>query len=617
MTENPTILQVSDGEIGSMRHRLNLLRAQVQSGKVDIEFLDKHITQLNDLLERLDHEHRQLKHQRQLEALYNVSRLLSSSLDLQTVLNQVMDAIIQLTSAERGFLLLRDDDGQVDVQAARNLDQQTVSSDKFRYSRTIVNQVMDSGESVVTTNEAEDPRTNDRLAPTNNNHTNNGLRSIMATPLRVRGRVIGLIYVDNTASNGRFLDEDLATLDAFAGHAAVAIDNARLYSAADQKLAERVEELHQLRRIDLQLNETLNVEKAMSYTLESAARLAGADVGYFGLVEPNGIPTVSSYGIESDDTLPLYLEKSFPQALLAVESGDTIVINDERRNHGILIVPVQREQKVFAVTVLRRRGVFTNEEREVVERVIARAAVAIENARLYAAVQAADRAKSEFVGMVAHDLKAPMTSIVGYTDLTLMDGNLQEQQVSYLNRIRDTVVRMELLVSDLADISRIESGHFLMNETRVVAEDIIQGLRDAVMTQIRARQHAYVEQIEPDLPDMRVDYYRLLQVLTNLASNAYKYTPDGGTITLSVKRLGNSIEFAITDTGIGMSREALRKLGTKFWRSDDEYTRSQAGTGLGYAITQSLVEQMGSRIRVESYPGKGSKFTFTVPIAKD
>lgn len=612
VTENPTILQVSDGEIGSMRHRLNVLRAQVQNGKIDSDFLEKNLTQMNDLLERLDLEHRQLKRQRQLEALYNVSRLLSSSLELETVLNQVMDSIIQLTGAERGFLLLRDEDGQVDVKAARNLDQQTLSGDKFRYSRTIVNQVMDTGDSVVTTNATEDSRFLDQL-----NGGNKGLRSIMATPLRVRGRVIGLIYVDNSAVNGRFLDEDLSTLDAFAGHAAVAIDNARLYSATDQKLADRVEELHQLRRIDLQLNESLNVERAMSYTLEAAARLAGADVGYFGVIENNGIPTVSSYGIEADDTLPLYLEKSFPQALLAVESGDTIMINDERRNYGILIVPVQREQKVFAVTILRRRGVFSNEEREVVERVIARAAVAIENARLYAAVQAADRAKSEFVGVVAHDLKAPMTSILGYTDLTLMDGDLQEQQVNYLNRIRDTVMRMELLVSDLADISRIESGHFLMNETRVGTEEIIQGVRDAVMTQIKARQHAYVEQIEPDLPDMRTDYYRLLQVLINLASNAYKYTPDGGTITLSVRRVGNAIEFAVTDTGIGMSREALRRLGTKFWRSDDEYTRSQAGTGLGYAIAQSLVEQIGSRIRVESTPGKGSKFTFSVPIAKD
>ena len=611
VTEKPTILQVSDGEIGSMRHRLNVLRTQLQNGKVDTDFLDKNLTQMNDLLERLDLEHRQLKRQRQLEALYTVSRLLSSSLELQTVLNQVMDSIIQLTSAERGFLLLRDDDGQVDVKAARNLDQQTLSSDKFRYSRTIVNQVMDTGDSVVTTNASEDPRYLEQGA------NDKGLRSIMATPLRVRGRVIGLIYVDNSAASGRFLDEDLATLDAFAGHAAVAIDNARLYSATDQKLADRVEELHQLRRIDLQLNESLNVERAMSYTLEAAARLAEAEVGYLGIVENNGIPTVSSYGIEADDTLPLYLEKSFPQALLAVESGDTIMINDERRNYGVLIVPVQREQKVFAVTILRRRGIFTNEEREVVERVIARAAVAIENARLYAAVQAADRAKSEFVGVVAHDLKAPMTSILGYTDLTLMDGNLQEQQVNYLNRIRDTVMRMELLVSDLADISRIESGHFLMNETRVVSEEIIQGVRDAIMTQIKARHHAYVEQIEPNLPDMRTDYYRLLQVLINLASNAYKYTPDGGTITLTVRRVGNAIEFSVTDTGIGMSREALRKLGTKFWRSDDEYTRSQAGSGLGYAITQSLVEQMGSRIRVESTPGKGSKFTFSVPIAKD
>lgn len=612
MTEEKTVLQVSDGEIGSMRHKLNMLRAQLQSNKVDADFLDKSITQMADLLERLELEHRQLKRQRRLEALYSVITLLGSSLDLQTVLNQVMDAIIQLTNAERGFLLLRDDDGQVGVRAARNLDQQTLSSDQFRYSRTIVNQVMDTGESVVTTNASEDPRYSEHESV-----IAKGLRSIMATPLRVRGRVIGLIYVDNSGVSGRFLDDDLSTLDAFSGQAAVAIDNAQLFSAADQKLANRVDELHQLRRIDQELNETLNVDRAMSITLDAAARVVTADVGYFGMVDGDGLPTVSSYGIEADDTLPLYLEKTYPQALHAANTGETIVINDERRNYGILIVPVQRDQKVFAVTILRRRGVFTGEEREKVERVIARAAVAIENARLYAAVQAADRAKSEFVGVVAHDLKVPMTSILGYADLTLMDGNLQDQQVSYLTRIRDTVGRMQLLVSDLADISRIESGHFLMNETRVSTEEIIQGLHDAVMTEIKLRKHAYIEQIEPNLPDMRVDYYRLLQVLTNLTSNAYKYTPDGGSITLSVRRVGNAIEFCIADTGIGMTREALRKLGTKFWRADDEYTRSQAGTGLGYAITASLVEQMGSRIRVESQPGKGSRFSFTVPIARE
>jgi signal transduction histidine kinase len=611
MTDKTT-LQVQDSEIGSMRHNLNLLHAQLQGGRVEATFLNKQVDHMLDLLERLEQEHKQLKKQGRLEALYSVSRLLGTSLDLQTVLDQVMDSIIQLTGAERGFLMLRNDDGQVQVMAARNIDQQTLSSDKLKYSRTISNQVIDRGESIVTTNAAEDPRYANQ-----NSIIGQALRSIMATPLRVRGQVTGLVYVDSSAVTGLFDDDDLATLDAFAGQAAIAINNAFLFSTTDQKLTARLEELSQLRRIDLQLNETLDVDRAMNYTLDSAARLAQAEVGYFGQVEGARIPTAFSYGIEMDDTLPISLETTYPQALKVVETGETLVINDERRSHGVLIVPVRREQKVFAVIVLRRNGFFRDEQKEVVERVVARAAVAIENARLYAAMQSADRAKSEFVGIVAHDLKVPMTSILGYADLTLMDGGLQDQQVNYLNRIRDTVRRMELLVSDLADISRIESGHFFMNETRVAVSDITQGVRDAIMTQIKSRNHTYVEQIEPDLPAMWVDYYRLLQVLTNLTSNAYKYTPDGGTITLTIRRVESAIVFSVSDTGIGMPPEAVKKLGTKFWRADDEYTRSQPGTGLGYAITANLVEQMGSRIRVESEVGKGSKFTFTVAVAKD
>jgi two-component system sensor histidine kinase VicK len=198
-----------------------------------------------------------------------------------------------------------------------------------------------------------------------------------------------------------------------------------------------------------------------------------------------------------------------------------------------------------------------------------------------------------------------------------METEIPSHQVNYLNRIRDTVKRMEVLVSDLSDISRIEGGHFYMNESRVKVADIVQGLRDAIMTQMVERNHMWVENIEPDLPDMKVDYYRLLQILTNLTSNAYKYTADGGSITLDVVRLGERIEFSVSDTGIGMSPEAVQKLGTKFWRADDDFTRSKPGTGLGFAITRSLVEQMDSGIYIESEVGKGSKFTFSVPIYKD
>jgi two-component system cell cycle sensor histidine kinase PleC len=171
---------------------------------------------------------------------------------------------------------------------------------------------------------------------------------------------------------------------------------------------------------------------------------------------------------------------------------------------------------------------------------------------------------------------------------------------------------MEVLVSDLADISRIESGHFYMAEIAVPVQSVIDAVRDQTSPQIQARGHRYIETIEQQLPDLKTDFYRLVQVLTNLVSNAYKYTPDGGTITFTVRREHQRVHFAVTDTGIGLSEESIRKMGTKFWRAEDTFTRSQPGTGLGFAITSSIVEQMGSKIHITSEVGKGSTFAFSV-----
>jgi signal transduction histidine kinase len=141
---------------------------------------------------------------------------------------------------------------------------------------------------------------------------------------------------------------------------------------------------------------------------------------------------------------------------------------------------------------------------------------------------------------------------------------------------------------------------------------VIQALKDGMQPQINARKHTLVEQIPDDLPDLKTDYYRLLQVLTNLMSNAVKYTPEQGTVTLALRPLEKRVEFSIADTGVGLSKESLRMLGTKFWRAEDDFTRSQPGTGLGFAITRSLVEQMGSHIEIQSELGKGSTFTFSI-----
>lgn len=600
-------------ELTSVRQNLNLLRSQLQAGRVDGAFLSRQIESFTALLDQVEAEHRQHKKESRFQALYSVSRLLGSSLDLQVVLDQVMDAIIQLTSAERGFLMLRDDDGGLAVKAARNLDQQTLSSEDFKYSRTIANQVLDGGKALLTTNAIEDPRFAGQASI-----VGQSLRSIMAAPLRARGSVMGVVYVDNRMMAGLFNEDDLAALETFAGQAAVALDNARLFSETDQELADRVEQLTQLRRIDRLLNETLDADKAMQITLEWACRLSGAIGGHLGLAvegDPPQVKTAHHYGPVG---YPEYLDAAYPavrEVMLtrkpaATRAGD----NGER---AALVVPILRETRVLGVVVIENDSAepFTPEQQDLIERMVGRAVVAIENGRLYAAVRAADRAKSEFVGVVAHDLKVPMTSIAGYADLTAMQGGLSERQQQFIGRIKDTVKRMEMLVSDLSDISRIESGHFFMEETRVPAAEIVQAVKDSTLAQVESYHHRYVELIEPNLPDMRVDYYRLLQVLTNLVSNAYKYTPEGGTITLRVRQVPGRIEFTVKDTGVGLSKEQIAKLGTKFWRAEDDFTRSRPGTGLGFAITRALVEQMGSQIKIESEVGKGSSFTFSVAAA--
>jgi K+-sensing histidine kinase KdpD len=601
---------VSEIEITNARQAINLMKSQISSGRMEQEYMQRQLDKLADLMERMqDVQKAQLASVR-LEALYNVSLILGTSLDEDTVLAQVMDAIIQLTRAERGFLMLRDDDGNLQVKIARNLDQQTLSSEEFRYSRTIANLVQDSGQGILTTNATEDPRFAGGASI-----MAQGLRSIMACPLRARGNIVGIAYVENRVVAGLFVQEDLTILEALAGQASIAIDNARLFSDTDEELARRLNELQELRRIDLRLNEKLDPNQAMQFTLESACQIAKAGVGHLGLVEGDPAHVISSYHYPaSNQKQSLVLDESYPQVAEVLNTGKTQAFTFEGK--GFLFVPVKRENAVIGVLVIKREdGAISADQQDLVERVVARAAVTIENARLYSAVQAADRAKSEFVGIVAHDLKTPMTSIQGYADLLNMHStNLQDREKMFVERISSTVKRMEMLVSDLADISRIESGHFYMSEMAVSVQSVVDAIRDQTTPQIQARSHHYVEEIESELPNIKTDFYRLVQVLTNLVSNAYKYTPDNGTITLRVKKDKKRIHFEVADTGIGLSEEGIRKLGTKFWRADDSYTRSQPGTGLGFAITASIVEQMGSKIKITSTLGEGSTFAFSIAV---
>ncbi|HJS29547.1 MAG TPA: GAF domain-containing protein, partial [Anaerolineales bacterium] len=180
--------------------------------------------------------------QNRLAALYRVSQTLGASLNTDEVLNQVMDAVIALTGAERGFLMLIDPDtGDLNLQAARNIERETLERKDMQVSRTVIDAAVESGQGVISTNAQTDPRFSGTESV-----ISFSLRSIMCAPLRSRGKVIGVTYVDNKIHSGLFTEEDLDMLSAFASQAAVAIENARLYTRTDQDLASRVNELETL-----------------------------------------------------------------------------------------------------------------------------------------------------------------------------------------------------------------------------------------------------------------------------------------------------------------------------------------------------------------------------------
>ncbi len=285
--------QELDMALLSGRQTLQLLRSQAQAGKIDLNYLEQRLGAVEKLMSEVMDDRKASVQQERLAKLYEVSRVIGSSLDLQTVLDQVMDAIIQLTGAERGFLMLLDDDRNLNVRVARNFDQATIDSGAFALSRTVTTRVLQTGQAIVTTNAQEDPRFAGQASV-----VANALRSIMASPLRVRGQVIGVTYVDNRVRTNLFSERDLEFLDAFAGQGAIAIDNARLFSATDKALGARVDELTMLQWVDRQLNETLDTSKAMATTLEWSSRVCKAQSATMGLLDQdsNELRVVSHYG---------------------------------------------------------------------------------------------------------------------------------------------------------------------------------------------------------------------------------------------------------------------------------------------------------------------------------
>jgi|GEM_PF-2119592 len=230
-----------------------------------------------------------------------------------------------------------------------------------------------------------------------------------------------------------------------------------------------------------------------------------------------------------------------------------------------------------------------------------------------------DRMKTEFISLVSHELRTPLTSIKGYLDLVL-DGDtgpLNEMQTRFLSIAKSSTDRLVNLVNDLLDVSRIEAGKIKLEPTLLNLWQIVSGLVETFQISSKNKNLAVSTSVDINLPPAWADHERVTQILTNLISNAIKYTPEGGKISIQAGLTPDNqfLKLSVQDSGLGMSKDEQANLFTKFFRSSNPLVRSINGTGLGLVITRSLVELSGGIIEVESELGNGSSFSFTLPVA--
>lgn len=414
------------------------------------------------------------------------------------------------------------------------------------------------------------------------------------------------------------------------------------YDITDRKRAEDAEReearlVATLQRIGRTLASELDRDILLQTVTEAATELAGAEVGAFvyngrndrgeaqtlcrvsgewkdALEEVLGAETTPPFEpanetavIRSDD-----LTQDAPRTLTrfqaAVRDGNPLV-------RSYLSVPVvARCGEVLGGLLFghRETGRFSERHERLGQGIAGWAAVALDNARLYEAARRAAREREEMVAIVSHDLRNPLNTI-GMSSALLTELELtKEQQAVQIGTIRRAAAQMTRLVADLLDVTRSGAGRLKVSPRRENAEVLVRDAEELARPLAAAKGCGLVLELADDLPAVRADRERVLQVFSNMIGNAIDFTPSDGRITLGAAREEGTVRFSVADTGVGIPAADLPNIFDQFWQGR---TPGRQGTGLGLAIAKAIVEAHGGRISADTVPGSGAILSFTIPVA--
>ena len=489
----------------------------------------------------------------ELETMFRVGRAITSRLNLDQVLAEVVDAAVEITGAEEGSILLPDEEtGELYIRAARNFQEDFVRTFRLPVNDTQAGHVFRTGEPLLW-NDVDPQKIKTAYL----------VFSIIYVPLIFHDQIIGVLGVDNRESQRGFSEQNLTLLSTMADYAAIAIENAKLFSQTEV-------ERSKLETILTQIQDgVLVVDENDCLVLVNHIVRKAFDLG--------------DQPLEGKK----YTEVFSHRDLIMLVRGDA----PHRDRTEIRIA----DEKFYQARATQIKGVG---------RVISLHDISY--------LKELDQAKTEFVTTVSHDLRSPLTSIMGYVELIKRVGEVNDKQMEYIQRVQTGVHNITKMINEILELGKIEN-RLDKNFEMVLIPPIIEDVVAAQKPVLADRNQSISVNLTKNLPAVFGDVIQLRQLVENLIGNAIKYTGLGGKITVSGEQEKEQVILRVQDTGYGIPLEDQAKIFDRFYRAKNVTSETQ-GTGLGLSITKSIVENHKGRIWVDSKVGEGSTFTVVLPI---
>ncbi len=451
------------------------------------------------------------------------------------------------------------------------------------------------------------------------------VRTVLGVPILKGDDLLGVMVIYHLEVRP-FTDKQIALVETFGDQAAIAIDNVRLLDELRHRtdeLSRSVGELQALGEVSQAVNSTLDLETVLSTIVAKAVQLSGTEAGaIYGYDEQwREFRLRTTYGMDQAliDALTQrhigFEDPSLAEVFAHREPTQVADLREERASElnkvalragyrARMVAPLLRGEDIVGMLVVRRRtpGEFAKNIVDIIKTFAAQSALAIQNARLFHEIEdksrqlaEASQHKSQFLANMSHELRTPLNAILGYTEL-MADGAYGEPSEKMMGVLK-----------------RLEANGRHLELSDYSVQDMAQTVRSTLEPLAADKKLAFKVEMTSELPPGRGDGRRLTQVLINLVGNAIKFT-DTGEVAIKAEANNGSFYVAVRDTGPGISAVDQAKLFQEFQQADNAITKKKGGTGLGLAISKRIIEMHGGKIWVESQPGQGSTFAFTLPV---